>query len=244
MVLKTKKVLALIVSICMLAAFVPAAAVYAEETEAPVVNITVDGKPFEDIGAGGEIIIGDKDINEADIRIVSVNGHQLENVGTKSGVLDSQGRTVLEFNAVKAGDGVWRVRLCYHAIDDPVEANRAYGFDIVQILFKKSADAAEQKPAVPKIAKIKNLKVRAQTKALKLSWNKVDCTGYKVQYSTKSNFSKAKTITIRKNTCTVKNLKKGTKYYIRVCAYKTYDDGLGNLKTVKSSWVKSNGKSK
>lgn len=228
----------------MLAAFVPASAVYAEGTENPVVNITVDGKPFEDIGSGGEIIIGDKDINEADIRIVSVDGHQLENVGTKSGVFDSQGRTVLEFNAVKAGDGVWRVRLCYHAADDPVEANRGYGFDIVQILFKKSADAVEQKPAAPKVAKIKNLNIKAQTKALKVSWNKVDCTGYKVQYSVKSNFSKAKTVTVKKNTCTIKKLKKGTKYYVRVCAYKTYDDGLGNAKTVKSSWVKSNGRTK
>ena len=48
-------------------------------------------------------------------------------------------------------------------------------------------------------------------------------TGYQVQYGLKSDFSNAKTATLKKTStvkCTIKKLKKGKTYYVRICAYK------------------------
>ena len=63
--------------------------------------------------------------------------------------------------------------------------------------------------------------------------------GYQIQYSTSKSFTKKTTKTVKVSTTkglnkTVKNLKRGKKYYVRVRAYKT-----SNKKTVYSSWSAS-----
>lgn len=87
---------------------------------------------------------------------------------------------------------------------------------------------------VPKNAS--KLIVKAATKSINVSWKKqaTQTTGYKIQYSTKKNFAGAKTITVKKNRTTkttIKSLKKGTTYYVRICTYKTV-----NKKNICSAW--------
>lgn len=69
-------------------------------------------------------------------------------------------------------------------------------------------------------------KLKRGKKSFKASWKKVSAqvTGYQVRYSTKSNMSRNKTVTVKsfKTTAkTVKKLKKGKKYYVQVRTYKT-----------------------
>lgn len=95
--------------------------------------------------------------------------------------------------------------------------------------------------------KQKNTKIKKLTnakKSLKISWSKVSgVTGYQIQYSTTSKFTKktTKSLTIKKNkttSATVKKLKAKKKYYVRV---RTYKNVKLNGKTVKvySSWTKA-----
>lgn len=92
----------------------------------------------------------------------------------------------------------------------------------------------EIKPAPePEIEKVTVNKVTLKSvknvkgKKLSVKWKKVsDVTGYSIQYSTSKKFvkSKTKTVEIKKaktTSKTIKKLKKGKKYYVRICAYKT-----------------------
>ncbi|MCM1543910.1 MAG: fibronectin type III domain-containing protein [Ruminococcus sp.] len=79
---------------------------------------------------------------------------------------------------------------------------------------------ASTKPTTPK------LKVAAGTKQATLSWNKISgATGYEVYMATKKDGKYGKIATIKKNATvkyTKKDLKKGTTYYFKVRAYKTF----------------------
>lgn len=77
--------------------------------------------------------------------------------------------------------------------------------------------------------------VTAGKKKLTVKWKKQtsQTTGYKIQYSTNSDFSNAKTITIKKNTTVkrvIKSLSAKKNYYVRICTYKG---------SYKSDWSKS-----
>ena len=63
---------------------------------------------------------------------------------------------------------------------------------------------------------------------------------YEVEYSLKKNFKKSTVKTAKKTTYTIKNLKKGKKYYVRVRATKT--NYAGNA--IYSKWVKKSVKTK
>lgn len=74
--------------------------------------------------------------------------------------------------------------------------------------------------------KVKSFKANAGKKQLRLSWSKMTAaTGYEIQYATNSKFTKnTKTVTVKKNTTvskTVKDLKSGKKYFVRIRAYQT-----------------------
>ena len=67
-------------------------------------------------------------------------------------------------------------------------------------------------------------KVTAGSKSFTANWKKQAVTGYQVQYSLKSNFSGAKTVTIKNAKTlktTVKKLSAKKVYYVRVRTYKT-----------------------
>ena len=89
-----------------------------------------------------------------------------------------------------------------------------------------------KKPAITKLTKRK--------KSFKIRWAKVkNASGYKLQYSTSSKFTKktTKTVKVKGNTKfakTVKKLKAKKKYYVRVRAYKD-----GKAVTVYTKWSKA-----
>lgn len=81
-----------------------------------------------------------------------------------------------------------------------------------------------KKPAVKNSAK----------KTIEISYKKVKgAAGYQISYSTSKKFKKGtvKTVTSTKLSKTIKQLKKGKTYYVRVCAYKTDSAGKKVLGT-------------
>ena len=82
-----------------------------------------------------------------------------------------------------------------------------------------------------------SVKVTAKKKAFTVTWKKVSgAKGYQVQYSLTKNFKKATVKNVTKTTLTVKKLKSGKKYYVRVKAAasdKKLNSGWSAAKTVK-----------
>ena len=92
----------------------------------------------------------------------------------------------------------------------------------------------------PKSTSIASLSARS--KGFYVNWNKqaTQTTGYQIQYSTSSKFTKSKTVTISKNSTTSKTISKLTgkkKYYVRVRTYKTVKIN-GKATKIYSSWSK------
>lgn len=82
------------------------------------------------------------------------------------------------------------------------------------------------------------------SKKMTAKWKKVSAgTGYEIKYSTSSSFKASKTKTTRiegksKTSKTIKDLKKGTKYYVKIRAYKTvngkrYYGSYSSVRTVR-----------
>lgn len=97
--------------------------------------------------------------------------------------------------------------------------------------------------------KIKSVKVKAVKKkkgSVLLKWSKVKNAKYEVQYSTSKKFKKkvTKTKKTTKNSVTIKNLKKGKKYYFRVRAYKVLNEEKIYSKYSKKKSIKVVKKSK
>lgn len=226
--------------ICVMSLFSPEMA-FAEEGESTVLVIRIGGKTYENVTNGSQII-GDFDLNDLDFQVVSVNGNKLENVGSKSTAKDSQGRNPLEIASVP-GDGRVAVTLTYHAEDDPVKANQAYGFAVAGITFANSEGNTVKKPTVSKVGSVK---VTAQSKALKLTWKKASVSGYEIQYSTSKSFAKSKTVTVQvsgnKTGYTIKKLSGAKKYYVKIRAYKNYTDELGQKVKVYGKWSSTTSK--
>ena len=98
----------------------------------------------------------------------------------------------------------------------------------------KSINAGTKSKAV-KLTSAKS----AKKKSLTVKWSNTACSGYQVQYSTKSSFKGAKTVLVSKTNTTLKNLKGGVKYYVRVRSYKTiggvnYYSAWSNAKSAKA----------
>lgn len=96
-----------------------------------------------------------------------------------------------------------------------------------------------------KKSKVTLNKVTAKKKGkVNVSWKKLTgASGYKVVYGTDKKLKKAKTVTIKKDSklsTTLKKLKKGTKVYVKVCAFRKVKGKttLGKYSAVKSVKVK------
>ena len=93
----------------------------------------------------------------------------------------------------------------------------------------------------PKATSISSLK--AGSKKFTVKWKKqaTQTTGYQVQYSASSKFSKAKTVTVAKNTTVSKKISKLSgkkKYYVRVRTYKTVKINGKSIR-IYSGWSKA-----
>ncbi len=81
------------------------------------------------------------------------------------------------------------------------------------------------RPKANRIISVKN----TSSKQMIITWEKTnDVTGYRLVYSENSNFTNLKSFTYKTNktgTRTVNALKKGKKYYIKICTYVTGKDG-------------------
>ena len=93
----------------------------------------------------------------------------------------------------------------------------------------------------PKATSISSLK--AGSKKFTVKWKKqaTQTTGYQVQYSASSKFSKAKTVTVGKNTTVSKKISKISgkkKYYVRVRTYKTVKINGKSIR-IYSGWSKA-----
>ncbi len=98
----------------------------------------------------------------------------------------------------------------------------------------------DKKSTIPKVAKIKKFKVKAQKKGLVLTWKKnAKASGYQIQISTKKNFKSAKKISLKKNKTKYKiaKLKSGKKYYVRIRAYQLYQTQDGKKKKAYGKWT-------
>lgn len=95
--------------------------------------------------------------------------------------------------------------------------------------------------------KVKKTSAKAKTTSATIKFKKVsDAVSYEVQCSTSKKFTKAKTLTTKKTSYTVKKLKKGKKYYVRVRAKKLnlIEDDVYSKWVKKSFKVKANKKAK
>lgn len=233
-----KKAWSLLLAVCVcLVSLLSPLPVMAENADTTTLTIRIGDKTYENV-TNGSTIIGDFDLKDLEFWVESVNGNKLKNVGSKSTAKDSQGRNPLEIASVP-GEGRVAVTLTYHAEDDPVAANQAYGFSVAGITFANSESSTV---TVPKVGKVSGLKVAAQSKALKLTWKKsASISGYEIQYSTSKNFASAKTAKVSnsKTGYTIKKLKGNKKYYVRIRAYKNYTDELGQKVKAEGKWSKA-----
>lgn len=104
---------------------------------------------------------------------------------------------------------------------------------------KDNDDTKPTQGKVKILLKVSALKVKAGKKKLTVSWKKdSSVAGYQIQISPKFNFGGAKKINLGKSkkAYTKKGLKSKKKYYVRIRAYKTYEDN-GVTKRVYSNWI-------
>ena len=116
---------------------------------------------------------------------------------------------------------------------------KSVGKHTVKITFKGNYDGSASKSftIAPKGTNISKLSAVSKGFTAKWKKQKKQTTGYEIQYSTSSKFSKAKKLVISKNSVTSKKitkLKKKKKYYVRIRTYKT----VNNVKYY-SAWSKT-----
>lgn len=98
----------------------------------------------------------------------------------------------------------------------------------------KPEPAATAKPAAKKIGTVAGLKATAKKRQAQVTWKKVTgVKGYQIYYSSSNKFKKKKQLFVKKNKVSLKKLKAGKTYFIKVRAY----TANGNKKTY-GKWSK------
>ncbi len=138
---------------------------------------------------------------------------------------------------VKDGNGK-NIASSNYTVSNP-SGRKNVGTYTVTITFKGNYSGSVKKSFTIKPKSTTLSSVTAKSKGFTAKWKKqaTQTTGYQIQYSTSSNFSNAKTVTVTKNSSTSKKITGLTgkkKYYVRVRTYKT----VGKTK-IYSSWSAS-----
>lgn len=108
----------------------------------------------------------------------------------------------------------------------PAKFSGKFTITITSKATKNYASGAKVKVTVyvPTATTLSSVK-KASATSIKVSWKKSSvATGYQIQYATNSKFSSKKSVSITKQATvskTIKSLKRGKTYYVRVRAYKT-----------------------
>ena len=133
----------------------------------------------------------------------------------------------------KTGNGSWKKiktitsgsKVTY--TDSTAKNGKTYTYTIVSY----NSDGKSAKRSGSTITRLKTACVssvkNSASKAIKVTWKKNSkATGYQICYSTSSSFKNSKTVTVSSKSTlstTLKSLKKGKTYYIRIRSYKTVD---------------------
>ena len=141
---------------------------------------------------------------------------------TKAPAADAVIDQINKLGAITANSGaaVDAARAAYNALT-PAEQKLVSNLATLEAAEKAYADAT--RPAVGR-GKVKALK-STKAKQVLVKWKKVSsANGYQVTYSLKKGFKKAKTVNVSasKAKVTLKKLKSGKVYYVKVRAYKVY----------------------
>ncbi len=120
--------------------------------------------------------------------------------------------------------------------------NKNVGQATVTVKFKGSYSGTVKKTFTIKPARASITKAAGKSKSIALKWKKKakQVSGYQIQYSTSKKFTKGstKSIFVKKasaSTATLRKLKAGKRYYVRIRTYKTAKVD-GKSKKLYSSW--------
>jgi hypothetical protein len=127
----------------------------------------------------------------------------------------------------------------YYTVSYP-SSSKNVGTYTVTIKFKGNYSGTKKLTYTiqPKATKLSSVKAGSKSFTAKWSKQTTQTTGYQIQYSTSSKFTKATTKTVKKNSTTslkVSKLTKGKKYYVRIRTYKTVKVN-GKNTNIYSSW--------
>lgn len=125
---------------------------------------------------------------------------------------------------LKAGRAVVIVSTCGDKLYQPANATVILEISPAQVKWTKKT--------------ITDFKKYVQSKN-QVAWNKAKgATKYEIEYSADSKFKKSKTIKVSssKDTATLKKLKTGRTYYVRIRALTVIKDARGNQKTLEGPW--------
>lgn len=108
----------------------------------------------------------------------------------------------------------------------------------------KEATNTTVKPSVSAVSKFK---ASSGKNRIVLTWKRTPgISGYQIQLSTSKKFKKVRkyTVKVSKQKYVIKHLSSKKKYYVRICAYKTYKDKTGQRKRVYGPYKKVSIKTK
>ena len=160
--------------------------------------------------------------NYTSIDGILMDGKRL-NIGAENGAFDFKGSTA---NGVTSGSGPETAQPTQDNTNTQTPQNNT------QIEVESTQDTHISIPLTPNLKSVKNNK----KKTIAIIWKKVDdIKGYEVQYALNKKFTKSKkSKALTKTSLTVKKLKKGKIYYVRVRGYNISSNG----DKVYSNWSK------
>lgn len=176
----------------------------------------------------GQITVSFKKVSKAKgYKIVYSTSKKFTKATTKSTTVSGTSKTLTKLIPGKT----YYVKVCAYVLDGA--KNKVYG----------KYSATKNITLAPKKVSTTTLKSK-KSGQVTVSFEKVsNAKGYQITYSTSKKFKKSttKTVTVAKNTATLKNLKKGKSYYVKVRAYTTDSSGkkvYGAYSTAKNVKVK------
>lgn len=220
-----------------------------------VVTVDADGK-VTSIGAGTANVTikadGQGKYEDAETVIAVTVNKRYQNISAID-ITKTYNTTPFSLNVKTDADGKLTYEVANHSVVSVDQNGKAklqgYGKTLITVTAAETpnyygASTTMLLTVKPGKAVLSSVKA-GKSKTLKVKWKKdTKATGYEIQYSTDKNFrKKVKKVTISKNkttSTTIKKLKGGKKYYVRVCAVKKISGGklTGAYSKAKSVKVK------